>query len=182
MPASLSAIPGLSRGHWRDTSPTLPSGHDALDAQLPGGGWPLGAVSEILSDGRPGEGLGLLLPSLAHLTQAGRWVALLDPPWRPYAPALAHAGLDLRHVIVVRSPAPRTALWTCEQLLRDLAGGAVLAWPLESPGFGPLRRLQLAAAGGRQAGFLFRPAGAARSPSPAALRLQLEAREGRLRA
>ncbi|MFX8125914.1 hypothetical protein ABTL08_19180, partial [Acinetobacter baumannii] len=40
---------------WRGSSlgahsaPTLPSGFAALDAELPGGGWPLGAVTEKLS-------------------------------------------------------------------------------------------------------------------------------------
>ncbi|APW47500.1 hypothetical protein [Rhodoferax antarcticus] len=55
---------------------TLPSGHAALDAQLPGGGWPVGASCEIL---QPQAGQGewrLLLPALRSLTQA---VVLVAP-------------------------------------------------------------------------------------------------------
>ncbi|MBX3682927.1 MAG: SOS cell division inhibitor SulA, partial [Thauera sp.] len=42
----------------------LPTGFSALDAELPGGGWPAGALIELLAD-RPGVGeLSLLLPLL----------------------------------------------------------------------------------------------------------------------
>ena len=30
------------------SAPTQPTGHSALDAQLPGGGWPIGALTEVL--------------------------------------------------------------------------------------------------------------------------------------
>ena len=42
----------------------LPTGFATLDAELPGGGWPAGALIELLAD-RPGIGeLSLLLPLL----------------------------------------------------------------------------------------------------------------------
>lgn len=149
-----------------------PTGHAALDAALPTGGWPEAALTELLlaADGI-GE-LQLLLPTLRRLTAAGRPVVWVDPPYRPYAPALANAGVDLAHLHVVE--AGRDAPWAIEQCLRSQACGAVLGWPQRADDKS-LRRLQVAAETGQCLGFLFRPLGAARNPSPAALRLQLEA-------
>jgi len=53
------------------------------------------------------------------------------------------------------------------------AVGAVLSWPSQITDKN-VRRLQLAAETGASLGILYRPAAAAREPSPAALRLQLE--------
>ena len=53
-----------------------PSGHAALDAALPDGGWPRRALTELLL---PSDGVGeiaLLLPTLARLTAAGERVVL----------------------------------------------------------------------------------------------------------
>jgi hypothetical protein len=149
-----------------------PSGHAALDAALPTGGWPEAALTELLlaADGI-GE-LQLLLPTLRRLTTAGRPVVWVDPPYRPYVPALANAGVDLAHLHVVE--AGRDAPWAIEQCLRSQACGAVLGWPQHADDKS-LRRLQVAAETGLCLGFLFRPLAAARNPSPAALRLQLEA-------
>ena len=64
-----------------------PTGHTALDALLPQGGWPRRALTELLL---PADGVGelaLLLPTLARLTQAGSAVAVIAPPYIPYAPA-----------------------------------------------------------------------------------------------
>ena len=43
-----------------------PTGHARLDARLPGKGWPLGAMTELISRNRPGLGeFRLLFPALA---------------------------------------------------------------------------------------------------------------------
>jgi cell division inhibitor SulA len=149
-----------------------PTGHAALDAVLPGGGWPEAALTELLlaADGI-GE-LGLLLPTLARLTQAGRPVVWVDPPYRPYMPALVRAGVDAAQLHVVDTGGSETA-WAIEQCLRSQACAAVLGWPLRADDR-TLRRLQVAAETGQALGFVFRPLAAARNPSPAALRLQLE--------
>lgn len=84
------------RGHAAAaTIDAQPTGLADLDALLPGGGWPRGALSEILIEH---DGIGecsLLLPALAALTRARRRIALVAPPYVPYAPALAAAGVDL---------------------------------------------------------------------------------------
>lgn len=153
---------------------TIATGFPALDAALPGGGWPRGVLTEILPEQ---EGIGelrLLMPALARLAdEAGRqaWIA---PPHIPYAPALAAAGVQLDQMLVVNPHSPGDAWWAAEQALRSGACGAVLAW-LSSPDERRLRRLQLAAEEGRGWGVLFRPGRAAQERSPAALRLRLEA-------
>jgi hypothetical protein len=148
-----------------------PTGFALLDRQLPGGGWPLGALSEILHEG-PGVGeLSLALPLLARLTHAGRWAAFVAPPFTPYAPALAHAGIALSRVLVVEPPEHSQTLWVAEQLLRAGAG-AVLVWSRTSD-LQVLRRLQLAAEASDNVALLYRPANASRGFSPTALRLRV---------
>ncbi len=156
-----------------DRERALRSGHEELDALLPGGGWPLGALTELLSD-TPGIGeLELLLPALRALARTGRCLAWIAPPYVPYAPALVQQGLPLEHIQWIRTERPQEALWAAEQALRCPAVGAVLGWSTHIVDRS-LRRLQLAAETGHSFGILHRPAAAAQQPSPAALRLRLE--------
>lgn len=163
-------------GERSSSPPGLPTGFAALDRSLPGGGWPAQGLVEILTD-RHGIGeLSLLMPALATLcrgqdARGGGWLAWVAPPYQPYAPALAAAGIDVQRVLVVRGPSP--AEWAMEQALRSEACSAVLGWsdPRDATA---LRRLQLAAEQARCLAVLFRPTRAARQPSPAVLRLELE--------
>lgn len=163
---------------WRGESAALPAtgiptGFDALDHELPGGGWPRGALTELLA-ARQGFGeLQLVLPALAALTQQGKRVAWLAPPHLPYAPALAAAGLDLTRLAVVRAPGRRDALWAAEQVLRSASCEVLLAW-LHDARYAELRRLAVAADDSGACALVFRPAAAAAESSPAALRLALE--------
>lgn len=68
------------------------TGHAALDALLPDGGWPRRALTELLL---PAHGIGeiaLLLPTLARMTARGSRVVLVAPPFIPYAPAWQAGG------------------------------------------------------------------------------------------
>ncbi|HMV21303.1 MAG TPA: translesion DNA synthesis-associated protein ImuA [Rhodocyclaceae bacterium] len=174
--AGLGAV--LERGDvWRGDAlarleqPGIATGHPGLDAELPGGGWPRGSLTELLCDFPGGGEITLLLPALASLSAAGGWIALVEPPWQPYAPAWAAAGVALERLVVVR--AGREAAWCCEQLL--LCGGfaGVLAWTGRDPDPRTLRRLQVAAQGRPAFAVLWRGAAAAAAPSPAPLRLIL---------
>jgi cell division inhibitor SulA/protein ImuA len=161
--------------------PAVPSGFASLDAELPGGGWPAGALTEILA---PREGMGelqLVLPALERLTAEGKRIAWLAPPHVPYAPALAAAGIRLEYLTVVRAPGRRDALWAAEQVLRAGACHALLAW-LARVRYVELRRLAVAAESSPGLTLLFRSPAAASESSPAVLRLALEEREGRLEA
>lgn len=152
--------------------PGLPTGFDELDEQLPGGGWPDACLTEIMTDSEGVGELSLLMPALAELSQKKRWIAWIAPPHIPYAPALSGKGIDLSRVLVVHAKPGVDTLWAMEQALASGVCGAVLGWP-QTTDQKALRRLQLAAEKGGSAGFLFRPASAAKQSSPAALRLNL---------
>ena len=167
------------RGGVAPPQTSVASGFAALDTELAGSGWPVGAVSEILVR-RPGGGeLTLLMPALTRISQEGKWLAFMMPPYIPYAPALLRAGIDLTHALLVQPDDMRETLWAAEQALR--AGcGAVLVWAHDMDGK-PLRRLQLAAEAGNGLAFLFRSIRYAGASSPAALRLRLGALNSRMR-
>jgi protein ImuA len=179
--AELQRHPGIWRGSdiARIACPGIATGFAALDAELPGGGWPCAALTEILPQH---EGIGelrILGPALAQLAAQGKFIAWIAPPYLPYAPALAAAGIGLERVLIVKTSRDGDSLWAAEQALRSAACGGVLAWPREIR-FAQLRRLQLAAEGGRCLAVLFRPTEAAREPSPAVLRIALATSAGGL--
>lgn len=171
---SLLRHPGIWRGDRPEVpaQPGLATGHPALDALLPGGGWPRGALTELILQE---EGIGefsLLLPALAALSREERWIALLAPPHIPYAPALASGGVELSRLLLVRTAGSDDTLWAMEETLRSGACGAVLAWPAAiNERF--QRRLQLAAEAGGSTGIWFTHARQASSASFATLRLKL---------
>ncbi|ENO84670.1 translesion DNA synthesis-associated protein ImuA [Thauera linaloolentis] len=158
---------------------TLPTGFPALDAELPGGGWPAGALIELLAE-HPGVGeLSLLLP-LMRSARAERWIACIAPPLLPYAPALAAAGVPLQRLLLVQPATAAETLWATRQATASGACALVLAWP-SRPDTAALRRLQLAAEESATPLFLFRERGMARHASPAPLRLALAPTAGGLR-
>ena len=173
--------PGIWRGgHFaRTTHPGLATGFAILDAELPGGGWPRGTLTEILPQCAGIGELRLLGPALARLAAEGKSIAWIAPPYLPYAPALAAAGIELARMLIVKTAKDGDALWAAEQALASAACGGVLVWP-RLPQFSQLRRLQLVAENGRCLAVLFRPPMAAHEPSPAALRLALAAHQGGL--
>ena len=114
-------------GRLPASASATPTGFAALDRELPGGGWPSGVLTELLVR-RAGIGeLQLVLPALAALSWAGKRIVWLAPPYLPYAPALAAAGIDLAQLALVRAPGRRDAraaerrntLWAAEQVLRS---------------------------------------------------------------
>ncbi len=187
MPVPIAALEAVLHRHpvWRGGSVAQspvraePSSYSALDRELPGGGWPAGALTEILCASHGIGELQLVLPAVAALSRAGGRIAWLAPPHLPYAPALAAAGLRLDCLTVVRAPGRRDALWAAEQVLRAGACRVLLMW-LPRTGYGELRRLALAAEAGAAIVLLFRPLPAAQESSPAPLRLALAPEGGQL--
>jgi hypothetical protein len=186
--AELLAHPSVWRGRSRAIVETLSTGFAALDAGLPGGGWPRHGLVEILTP-RPGVGeLYLLLPALAALSRVTptRWCTWVSPPHEPFAPALQAHGVELDRMLIVnfqgltphdgkrrRNDGVHMTLWALEQALRSGACGMALAWlPRASPR--AIRRLQLAAEQGRALGVLYRSQQFAHVASPAMLRVLLE--------
>ena len=178
--------PALWRAHQlgRAQEVVLASGFADLDAQLPGGGWPAGVLTELLL---PHAGVGelrLLAPVLARQQGAQRSLMWFDPPAAPCAWALAALGIAVRQLVVVQSrqnlkhrareqlPAA-DILWALEHALKSGHLGAVLAWlPARLPA-DALRRLQLAAQAHEGPAFLLRGVQARSQPSAAPLRLLL---------
>lgn len=158
---------------------TLSSGYRLLDEALPGGGWPRSGVIEILADRRGTGELCLIVPLLRQFSHndgtGGRgWIAWIRPPYVPYAPALAEAGIDVSRVLLVHARDDGETLWAAEQALRSAGCEVVLAWADKTSGRA-LRRLQLAAEDNGLPLILFRPGSALDTPSPAVLRLHLTA-------
>ncbi len=178
MKPALNALlqhPAIWRGgeHSHAASAGVSTGFAMLDDLFPGGGWPVGALTEILVE-REGIGeLRLVLPLLARLSKEARWLAWVSPPHLPYAPALARGGVELSRLLLLDPAAIADARWAAEQALRSGACAAVLAW-FPKTDERALRRLQLAAESGGACGLLFGSSRDADRSSPAALRLQLE--------
>jgi protein ImuA len=173
--------PALWLGHQlgRQADAAVPSGFAALDPQLPGGGWPRRALTELLLP-HPGIGeIRLLGACLAGIQQAGRLVMLFDPPAELSAGALARLGLDVAQLLVISTRARvipgSDTLWALEQALKSGHVGAVLAWLPPRLRTERLRRLQLAAQAHDGPAFVFREVAAAQRPTAAPLRLGLRA-------
>ncbi|HMC16009.1 MAG TPA: translesion DNA synthesis-associated protein ImuA [Albitalea sp.] len=155
----------------------MPSEFPLLDAQLPGGGWPRRALTELLL---PHTGIGeirLLSPCLAAAQQAGRLVMVFDPPENLSGWALAQLGLDVDQLLIINTRARvipgADSLWALEQALKSGHVGAVLAWLPPRLRAERLRRLQLAAHAHDGAAFVMREIAAAQRPTAAPLRIAL---------
>jgi protein ImuA len=179
MPAPETLHPQLWRAHQlgRGGEHVSPSGFPALDAQLPGGGWPRRAITELLL-AQPGIGeIRLLASALAGVQQGGRLVMFFDPPAQVSAPALAELGLQVEQLLVVQThlqPRPGTdRLWALEQVLKSGHVGAVVAWLPPCLRAERVRRLQLAAHVHDGPAFVFREPAVENQPSAAPLRLAL---------
>src|SRR5277367_611772 len=152
------------------TRPVWSTGCSALDARLPGGGWPTASLIEVLLDD---TGLGevqLFLPALVACQRAASWLVWIAPPHEPYAPALAQQGIELARLLIVRPASATEALWAAEQALASGVCAAVLLW-LKGTDDRWLRRLKLAAEAGGALGVLFRPERHRFESSPASLRM-----------
>ncbi|MDB5815024.1 MAG: hypothetical protein JWM03_1612 [Rhodocyclales bacterium] len=150
---------------------SITSGFAQLDAQLPGAGWPRGVLIELLSVTRGIGEVSLLLPALRHCIAEEAPVAIVALPGMAHAPAWA-AHMPLTRLWVVEASKDDIA-WCVELLLASGALGAVLAWLPANISNKSLRRLQLAAEGGRSLAFIFRSFSCMHMASPAPLRLSL---------
>jgi protein ImuA len=159
------------------------TGNATLDAQLPGGGWPVGAMTELLQPAHVHSEWRLLLPALGACGQGP--VVLVGAPHLPFAPALAAQGLHSQRLLCVGmgtghgsgAASARVVperLWSTEQALRCAAVDAVLLWlPPGAVRTDQLRRLQMAAASHHKLLFVMRDAQARTDASPAVLRLEV---------
>jgi protein ImuA len=156
---------------------TVSTGHAALDAQLPGGGWPLGSLVEVLQQEQQQHVWQLVGPALAQAMQGqGEPAVLVNAPYQPFGPALRALGIAPERLLCVQADKPSARLWAAEQSLRCAEVCAVLAW-LPQARSEELRRLHLCAQNSEKLLVVFRPVLARTQASPARLRLLVQGTE-----
>lgn len=156
----------LARGRGR----TVETGYAALSAELPGGGWPIGALVDLLVQQAGVGEMRLLRPALSELGK--RPVAMVQPPHVPNGLGLEYIGLAPEQLMQIRASKTADALWAAEQILRAGSCGALLFWT-QYVQTSSLRRLHLAAQSSETLFFMVRPLASAQDASPAVLRLAL---------
>ncbi|MCC8396226.1 translesion DNA synthesis-associated protein ImuA [Paraburkholderia sp. MMS20-SJTR3] len=157
----------LARGRGR----SVDTGYPALSAELPGGGWPLGALVDLLVQQAGVGELRLLQPALSALGQ--RPIALVQPPHTPDGLGLNYIGVPVAQLLRVNAQKTADALWSAEQILRAGSCGALLFWA-QYVQSASLRRLHLAAQASETLFVMVRPLATAQDASPALLRLALK--------
>ena len=156
----------LARGGRR----TLDTGYPALSTELPGGGWPIGALVDLLVQ-TPGVGeMRLLRPALSSLGELP--IALVQPPHIPDGLGLNYIGLPLDRLLQIKASKSADAFWSAEQILRAGSCGALILWAQHAQA-SSLRRLHLAAQSSETLFIMVRPLASAQDSSPALLRLAL---------
>lgn len=177
MSSAVAALSALPPSVWRgsDLGATVVracgTGWPALDAELPGGGWPARSLTEVLAAQATLLEFRLLGGALGQISARGGQIALVGPPKHPHLPGLVLQGIDARHLIWLRAETPAERLWTTEQLIKSNAAGAIVSWlPQARPE--QIRRLQVCALGCEAPVFVCRPAAARNEASAAPLRLQ----------
>jgi cell division inhibitor SulA len=149
--------PDMASVLWRGTelgSPvfeTSQSGFTVLDAELPGGGWPCRALTEVLQVQASVAEWRLLAPAMRQVVAAGGNVVVVGPPRTPHLPGLRNVGLDERHLVWIQAEAPAQQLWVTEQLTKTNAAGLLVSW-LPQARQEQIRRLHASAAERRLAG------------------------------
>ncbi|MFZ9695832.1 MAG: SulA-like leucine-rich domain-containing protein, partial [Chitinophagaceae bacterium] len=107
------------------------------------GGWPLGTLIEFTSK-QVGVGeFSLLTPALKKLSQQDKWIALICPPYIPYAPALSTNGIDIKKILVIATSNTSDTAWAMDQAISSKSCSAVVGW-FSFVTEKILRRLQLA--------------------------------------
>jgi protein ImuA len=162
-------------------TPTASTGWPILDAELPGGGWPLAGLTELLATPASGE-LALLAPwlqALVHLDAGGHELLWVAAPGRPCITALQALGLAPQRLVHVTPATSADAAWATEQALRAGSCAAVLWWQGQAVTNTALRRLHLAAQAGATPLIALRPTTARTLSSPAPLRLACTPQAGR---
>lgn len=147
------------------------TGFQELDAHLPGGGWALGELSEVLCLSKQTSEWLLVGPALLQRFSAcSGSVVLLNPPHEPFGPIAQVFRTRTRHICQISIDDPANRLWACEQALKCGDVMAVLAW-VSFASYAALRRLQMAASKRDVLLWVFRSEDAKGDASPAGLRL-----------
>jgi cell division inhibitor SulA/protein ImuA len=120
------------------------------------------------------DAISLLLPALLRLSQQGRWLAMVTPPYQPRVRVLTATGMDTSSVLQVNPHPGRSGLWTVESLMRSGNCSIVMAWTSCATELME-KKLKKAASVGKTLAVLFRLEGMSSHTSIADVRLKLEA-------
>lgn len=170
LPARLGAAIWRASELGRSDAQVAASGWASLDAQLPGGGWPLRSLTEVLAAQPSVLEWRLLAPSLRTVVASGGQVVVISPPRHPHLPGLLQEGLDDRKLVWIKAAPPAERLWVTEQLIKSNAAGAIVAWQPQARQK-QIRRLQVCAQSWEGLIFLCRPISARHESSAAPLRV-----------
>lgn len=172
LPAAVQAAVWRGDQLGTPTTRVVLTGFPDLDKELPGGGWPAHALTELL---QPQPGVmewRLLGPAIRDVASQGKHVIVVSPPKHPHLPGLRQQGVDERLLVWIQAETPAERLWVTEQLVKANAAGLLISW-LPQARQEQIRRLQVCAHSCNSPVFLCRPATAEHEPSAAQLRLQV---------
>jgi hypothetical protein len=164
---SLSRASQLARGRIR----TVDTGYPALSAELPGGGWPVGGLIDLLVESSGIGEMRLLRPALNALGEQP--IALVQPLHKPNASGWQHAGVSPHRLLHLKTPTLSDTLWCVEQVLRAGCFGALVVW-LKHVHASALRRLHLAAQSSEALFVMVRPVTTTQAASPATLSISIK--------
>ncbi len=168
-------------------APCVATSFAVLDAFLPWRGWPVGAMTEIMTDCVGCGELSLLLPAMARLTQEKRPVLCIGAPHTLFAPALTQAGIDPTRITQINPASSakqsKENLWSAEQALKTGLPGMVVLWSPTNLNCAPetLRRLHLSTLGRETMLIHFRGKSSMSQTSPAWLRFGFAADDTHIR-
>ncbi len=154
--------------------PVIAAGIPELEALLPAGGWPKRGLVEVLLPDEYTDALSLFLPALSRLSQQGRWLGMVVPPYGARARLLSDPAVESSRILQINPHKGRSGLWTLESLLRSGDFSVVMGWTGCVTQL-MAKRLEKAAGIGHTLGILFRVETDVVSTSGIGLRLQLEA-------
>lgn len=150
--------------------PTVSSGHPLLDQELPGQGWPVGSLIELIPRHPGASGELSLLQRCLQGQGPNKLVCLLAPPHPPCIQAWQHHGLQHRLLWLATQHTPDTC-WAASQILRHHQHAVLLCWFRQAAPYAQLRQLHVLARQTQNLLFVVFPAQHAQQPSPAPLRL-----------
>jgi len=139
-------------------SRAISSGNNALDYSLPQGGWKPQVINELVSNQSQINSLKMLAPTLAALSQQGRWIVLVGAQKTEIKQFLTDYGIASNKVLLVHPKDQVDALWAMEQALMSGTSSAVLGWPGDIDQR-DIRRLQIAAKRSKALAFIFKQSG-----------------------
>ena len=127
LPPTVEAAVWRAKDVGRASAAAVATGWNALDAQLPGGGWPRRAVTELLATQPAVLEWRLLSPALRRVVAAGEQVVVVGPVRHPHLPGLLHEGFDERQLVWIRADAPSERMWVMPSRWRSRRAFACLA-------------------------------------------------------